>query len=70
MFCLNIFLLTCSPLPHLFLDFSYEIFTFVCFSDGARVALKIIKNIDRYREAAMSEVEVLQQLKTLDSDSR
>lgn len=39
-------------------------------SDGARVALKIIKNIDRYREAAMSEVEVLDQLKSLDSDKR
>ncbi|XP_053179768.1 dual specificity protein kinase CLK4 isoform X2 [Scomber japonicus] len=39
-------------------------------NDGARVALKIIKNIDRYREAAVSEVEVLQQLKTLDSDRR
>ncbi|XP_024918856.1 dual specificity protein kinase CLK4-like isoform X2 [Cynoglossus semilaevis] len=37
---------------------------------GARVALKIIKNIDRYREAAKSEVEVLEQLKTLDSDKR
>lgn len=34
------------------------------------MALKIIKNIDRYREAAVSEVEVLQQLKTLDSDRR
>lgn len=39
-------------------------------SDGARVALKIIKNIDRYREAAMSEVEVLEQLKSLDSDKK
>uniref|UniRef100_UPI0037E89690 dual specificity protein kinase CLK4-like isoform X1 n=2 Tax=Semicossyphus pulcher TaxID=241346 RepID=UPI0037E89690 len=39
-------------------------------SGGARVALKIIKNIDRYREAAMSEVEVLEQLKSLDSDKR
>uniref|UniRef100_A0AAQ5Y6K3 dual-specificity kinase n=1 Tax=Amphiprion ocellaris TaxID=80972 RepID=A0AAQ5Y6K3_AMPOC len=39
-------------------------------NDGARVALKIIKNIDRYREAAMSEVEVLEQLKTLDSDKK
>lgn len=42
----------------------------LCFSDGARVALKIIKNIDRYREAAMSEVEVLENLKTLDIDKR
>lgn len=39
-------------------------------SDRARVALKIIKNIDRYREAAMSEVEVLDQLKSLDSERR
>ncbi|XP_020502149.1 dual specificity protein kinase CLK4 isoform X1 [Labrus bergylta] len=37
---------------------------------GARVALKIIKNIDRYREAAMSEVEVLKQLKSLDLEKR
>lgn len=39
-------------------------------NDRARVALKIIKNIDRYREAAMSEVEVLEQLKSLNSDKR
>ncbi|XP_020777638.1 dual specificity protein kinase CLK4b isoform X1 [Boleophthalmus pectinirostris] len=39
-------------------------------NNGARVALKIIKNIDRYREAAMSEVEVLAQLKALDSQNR
>ncbi|XP_034739730.1 dual specificity protein kinase CLK4 isoform X4 [Etheostoma cragini] len=39
-------------------------------NDGARVALKIIKNIGRYREAAMSEVEVLEQLKSLDSDKK
>ncbi|KAG7254998.1 hypothetical protein CRUP_013427 [Coryphaenoides rupestris] len=35
---------------------------------GARLALKIIKNIDRYREAAMSEVEVLEQMNSLDYD--
>ncbi|XP_071765821.1 dual specificity protein kinase CLK4-like [Centroberyx gerrardi] len=39
-------------------------------NDGARVALKIIKNIDRYREAAMSEVEVLEQMNSLDCDRR
>ncbi|KAF0039417.1 hypothetical protein F2P81_007652 [Scophthalmus maximus] len=39
-------------------------------NDGALVALKIIKNIDRYREAAKSEVEVLEQLRLLDSDKR
>ncbi|CAL8355263.1 unnamed protein product [Merluccius merluccius] len=37
---------------------------------GARLALKIIKNIDRYREAAMSEVEVLEQMNSLDYDQR
>uniref|UniRef100_A0A1A8J2T6 dual-specificity kinase n=1 Tax=Nothobranchius kuhntae TaxID=321403 RepID=A0A1A8J2T6_NOTKU len=39
-------------------------------NEGARVALKIIKNIDRYREAALSEVEVLKQLKSLDADNK
>ncbi|XP_061581125.1 dual specificity protein kinase CLK4b [Cololabis saira] len=39
-------------------------------NDGARVALKIIKNIDRYREAALSEVEVLKQINSLDTDKR
>ncbi|XP_072251955.1 dual specificity protein kinase CLK4-like isoform X2 [Leuresthes tenuis] len=39
-------------------------------NDGARVALKIIKNIDRYREAALSEVEVLKQLNSLDAARR
>uniref|UniRef100_A0AAY5JWG1 dual-specificity kinase n=1 Tax=Esox lucius TaxID=8010 RepID=A0AAY5JWG1_ESOLU len=37
-------------------------------NDDERVALKIIKNIDRYREAAMSEVEVLEQMNTLDNE--
>uniref|UniRef100_A0A8C5CG46 dual-specificity kinase n=1 Tax=Gadus morhua TaxID=8049 RepID=A0A8C5CG46_GADMO len=35
---------------------------------GPRMALKIIKNIDRYREAALSEVEVLEQMNSLDYD--
>ncbi|XP_026872495.1 dual specificity protein kinase CLK1-like [Electrophorus electricus] len=37
---------------------------------GTRVALKIIKNIERYREAAMSEVEVLEQMNSLDCDRK
>ncbi|XP_023689732.1 dual specificity protein kinase CLK4-like isoform X2 [Paramormyrops kingsleyae] len=37
---------------------------------GARVALKIIKNIDRYRDAALSEVEVLEQMNSLDYDRK
>ena len=41
-----------------------------CFRDGLRVAVKIIKNLQRYREAAMSEVEVLEQMNKLDSSSK
>ncbi|XP_036424614.1 dual specificity protein kinase CLK4 isoform X1 [Colossoma macropomum] len=37
---------------------------------STRVALKIIKNIERYREAAMSEVEVLEQINSVDCDRR
>ncbi|KAG5284953.1 hypothetical protein AALO_G00032330 [Alosa alosa] len=37
--------------------------------DGQRVAVKIIKNLERYREAAMSEVEVIEQINNLDSSS-
>ncbi|XP_017329152.1 dual specificity protein kinase CLK4 isoform X1 [Ictalurus punctatus] len=39
-------------------------------NQGARVALKIIKNIERYRDAAMSEVEVLEHLNTLDKERK
>uniref|UniRef100_A0A671N9W7 dual-specificity kinase n=1 Tax=Sinocyclocheilus anshuiensis TaxID=1608454 RepID=A0A671N9W7_9TELE len=46
--------------------------TTVCsyFRGGARIALKIIKNIERYRDAAVSEVEVLEQINSLDCDRR
>ncbi|MCJ8740646.1 hypothetical protein PDJAM_G00061340 [Pangasius djambal] len=37
---------------------------------GIRVALKIIKNQERYREAALIEVEVLKQMNVLDSENR
>ncbi|XP_051956263.1 dual specificity protein kinase CLK4b isoform X3 [Xyrauchen texanus] len=37
---------------------------------AARVALKIIKNIERYREAAMTEVDVLERINSLDGDKR
>ncbi|ROL48000.1 Dual specificity protein kinase CLK4 [Anabarilius grahami] len=37
---------------------------------STRVALKIIKNIDRYREAAMSEVDVLERINSLDDEKR
>ncbi|XP_064422905.1 dual specificity protein kinase CLK4 [Latimeria chalumnae] len=35
--------------------------------EDARVAIKIIKNVDRYREAAFSEVKVLEQINSLDT---
>lgn len=35
---------------------------------NARVALKIIKNIERYREAALSEVDVLKRVNSLDEE--
>ncbi|TRY71283.1 hypothetical protein DNTS_015978 [Danionella cerebrum] len=37
---------------------------------NSRVALKIIKNIERYREAALSEVDVLQRINSLDDGKR
>lgn len=53
------------------LSHTFDIKSMFCVSsDGARLALKIIKSIDRYREAAMAEVEVLEQLKSLDLDNR
>jgi CDC-like kinase len=40
------------------------------FSDGnARLALKIIKNVDKYREAARLEINVLKVIKEKDPDS-
>uniref|UniRef100_A0A8C1IF06 dual-specificity kinase n=1 Tax=Cyprinus carpio TaxID=7962 RepID=A0A8C1IF06_CYPCA len=38
--------------------------------DHSKVALKIIKNIERYREAAMSEVDVLERINSLDEEKR
>ncbi|KAL0993847.1 hypothetical protein UPYG_G00114680 [Umbra pygmaea] len=38
--------------------------------DDERVALKIIKNIDRYREAALSEVDVLKKINSLDNEKK
>ncbi|MGH0130198.1 UNVERIFIED_CONTAM: hypothetical protein FKN15_053996 [Acipenser sinensis] len=40
------------------------------YKGGNHVALKIIKNVDRYREAARSEVEVLEQINSLDFDRK
>lgn len=38
--------------------------------DGIRVALKIIKNQERFREAALIEVEVLKQMNMLDPENQ
>ncbi|XP_062867180.1 dual specificity protein kinase CLK4b isoform X2 [Trichomycterus rosablanca] len=35
-----------------------------------KVALKIIKNLERYREAALTEVEILKQMISLDSEKK
>ncbi|XP_043924895.1 dual specificity protein kinase CLK4-like isoform X3 [Protopterus annectens] len=37
---------------------------------GARVAVKIIKNVDRYREAAYSEVKVLEHVNRMDPSNK
>uniref|UniRef100_A0A672LFJ5 dual-specificity kinase n=1 Tax=Sinocyclocheilus grahami TaxID=75366 RepID=A0A672LFJ5_SINGR len=39
-------------------------------SNNEKMALKIIKNIERYREAAMSEVDVLERINSLDEEKR
>ncbi|XP_041929474.1 dual specificity protein kinase CLK4 isoform X2 [Alosa sapidissima] len=38
-------------------------------NDCVHVAMKIVKNIDSYRDVAMSEVAILKKMNTLDSDS-
>ncbi|XP_012690364.2 dual specificity protein kinase CLK1-like [Clupea harengus] len=40
------------------------------FNDSAHVAMKIVKNIDSYRDVAMSEVAILDKMNDLDSDSQ
>lgn len=41
------------------------------FSEGsAHLALKIIKNVDKYREAAMLEINVLEKLSRKDPDGQ
>ena len=37
--------------------------------DGIHVAVKIIKNVGRYREAARSEIQVLEHLNSTDPNS-
>jgi len=39
-------------------------------SDGTRIALKIIKNVEKYREAAKLEINVLRKIKEKDSEGK
>ncbi len=48
-------------------SFPSWLFLFLCFS-GQKIALKIIKNVDKYREAAMLEINVLNFLRDRDPD--
>ena len=43
---------------------------FVFCREGNFVALKIIKNVDKYREAAMLEINVLEKLSRKDPDGK
>lgn len=47
--------------------------TFIIFilflRDGIHVAVKIVKNVGRYREAARSEIQVLEHLNSTDPNS-
>lgn len=57
--------------PQLAVSFFFLSFLFRLFSkNGVRVALKIIKNQERYREAALIEVDVLKQTNSLDTENR
>jgi hypothetical protein len=51
------------------INFCYDLFIFCFLSDGnSRLALKIIKNVDKYREAARLEINVLKTIKDKDPD--
>lgn len=43
---------------------------FVIFREYQRLALKIIKNVDKYREAAKLEINVLKTIKEKDPESK
>lgn len=43
---------------------------YVFYSQGGCVALKIIKNVDKYREAAMLEINVLEKLARKDPEGK
>lgn len=49
----------------LFLNFKLILY----YRGGRHVAVKIVKNVDRYCEAARSEIQVLEHLNTTDPNS-
>lgn len=52
------------------LDYHFFKLRFILFNRGGRhVAVKIVKNVDRYCEAAQSEIQVLEHLNATDPHS-
>lgn len=43
---------------------------FVCFRGGSHVALKIIKNVEKYKEAARLEINVLERINERDPENK
>lgn len=43
---------------------------FLTHRGGSRIALKIIKNLDKYREAAKLEINVLEKISERDPDNK
>ena len=39
-------------------------------SEGTRIALKIIKNVEKYREAAKLEINILKKIKEKDPEAK
>ena len=59
-----------SPVPsEIFLRFQQKPFLPSC-RGGARVALKIIKNVEKYKEAARLEINVLEKINEKDPDNK
>lgn len=53
----------------LFLSIHCVYLFFLFLRDGMHVAVKIVKNVGRYREAARSEIQVLEHLNSTDPNS-
>lgn len=66
-----------SPKPGLYTDmlhiFGFIISASYClmfYRGGAHVALKIIKNVEKYKEAARLEINVLEKINEKDPDNK